>query len=121
MSCPSALTVAERFWAKVDMSGGPDACWPYLGATTPDGYAVFRVDKNGTGLVYGHRFAWALQNGPIPPGHEIMHGAHREDCSTRACCNFDHLKPGTHRENCQQIHREKRWGGAASTLTEAEL
>jgi hypothetical protein len=113
----STLTVAERFWAKVDMSGGPDACWPYTGAATKDGYGVFRVDSNGT--VYAHRFAYANQVGPIPEGMDICHDAHGKLCTTRRCCNWTHLAPGTHPENARQVgRREKRWGGEGSTLTE---
>src|SRR5262245_43781963 len=43
----------ERFWAKVDQSAGPEACWPYLGGRVPFGYG--RIAKNGGGYVYTHR------------------------------------------------------------------
>jgi hypothetical protein len=112
------MTVAERFWAKVLM-GGPDECWPYVGALNADKYGVFRVDRNGVGLVYAHRLAWSLTNGPIPEGLEIMHTCPVRP-RLRSCCNPAHLKPGTHEQNCQDLwHQEKRgrkWGPVAKQL-----
>lgn len=107
------MSVAERFWAKVLM-GAPDECWPFEGALNADGYGVFRVDRNGTGLVYAHRLAYALTFGPIPDGLEILH-----KCTIRPrlrrCCNPAHLVPGTHQQNCLELDRKRekrgrRWG-----------
>ena len=41
-----------------------------------------------------HRYAWERANGPIPPGMEIDHR-----CHNRLCCNIDHLRLVTHKEN----------------------
>lgn len=110
----------ERFWEKVAVAG-PDDCWLFNGAKTPDGYGVFRVEgrTGGTGLVYAHRFAWALLNGPIPEGMEMMHS---DRCVSRACCNPAHLTPGTHQENVAAANRKKRgkrWGGTAKPVAVA--
>ena len=88
----------ERFWAKVDTSGGPDACWPWTGATA-DGYGRLRV--NGTNT-RAHHFALV-----------------RHICHNRLCCNPYHLLTGTHRDNM----RDKREAGRASgqTLLDADL
>lgn len=40
------VPLAERFWPKVDKSGGPDACWPWLGGINGDGYGFIR-DREG--------------------------------------------------------------------------
>src|SRR5262245_5368741 len=28
----------KSFWSKVDRSGGPNACWPWMASTTKEGY-----------------------------------------------------------------------------------
>lgn len=45
----------KRFWRKVDKSGGPDACWPWLASTHPGGYGQFYDARNKP--IYAHRFA----------------------------------------------------------------
>lgn len=81
------MTLEERYWIKVDTSGGPDACWPWLGALDRDGYGHF---DNQT----AHRSSYRLQVGPIPEGLHIDHL-----CRNRACQNAKHLEAVTKREN----------------------
>ncbi len=59
-------TLPERFWKKVDRSGGVDACWPWLAATV-NGYPVYRnpVDR----LV--RRYLWFILNGEVPKGQVV--------------------------------------------------
>ena len=79
--------VEARFWAKVDTSGGFDACWPWQGATS-GGYGSF--DHNGA-----HRFALEIKLGrPIAPGLFACH-----TCDNPPCCNPLHLFEGTHQDN----------------------
>ena len=88
------MTEAERtaaFWAKVDRSGGPGACWPWLAAKTL-GYGSF---WNGTRVVRAHTYAWVLANGPMPEGRSF--GCHK--CDNPPCCNPAHIFPGTNAEN----------------------
>lgn len=86
-------TTAERFWAKVDQSAGPDGCWIWTGARTTAGYGHFTLSKPRRG-VYAHRFAYELLVGPIPDGLPLDHL-----CRNRRCVNPAHLEPVTHREN----------------------
>lgn len=94
----------ERFWAKVDRSRGPNACWVWMGSLATNGYGQFRVDGR---LVRVHRFAYELLVGPIPEGAELDHDCHTRDrdcigrCEHRRCVNPLHLIPMTHRENTQ--------------------
>lgn len=82
----------DRFWSKVDRSGGPDACWPWTGARSKHGYGIF--DAGGKTL-RAHRVALTLENGPIPDG---MLACHR--CDNPPCCNpYRCLFPGTHADN----------------------
>lgn len=63
---------------------------------------------------YTHRLAYVVFVGPIPDGKEIDHR-----CDQPACCNPEHLKPVTTRENLlrgtgiaakQRAQRQCVWG-----------
>lgn len=88
----------DRFWARVDQSGGDDACWPWQGSINGHGYgSVSRAGKvRGT-----HRVAYELLVGPIPEGLTLDHLCHSNDptcaggvtCVHRRCVNPAHLQP----------------------------
>lgn len=81
------------FWSKVDQSGGPESCWPWIGARTasrPQRGYLKRDGKN----IYAHRMAFVLCNGPIPNGLCVCHS-----CDNPICCNPSHLWLGTQAEN----------------------
>src|SRR3990172_8553940 len=93
----------ERFWSKVDKSGGPDACWPWLAYVLPRGYGQY---ADGRRLVLAHRFSYAQHIGPIPDGLELNHTCHNiaralgecvggDSCMHRRCFNPAHLEPVT--------------------------
>lgn len=92
------MPTEQRFWAKVDRSEGPDACWLWMRAMNQYGYGRF---WDGERLVASHRYAYELMVGPIPDGLHIDHL-----CRTRACVNPKHLEPVTNQENCI---RGERW------------
>lgn len=86
----------ERFWAKVDTSGGPDACWLWTGARTR-GHGELTVGIQGGRLMMeaAHRLAYQLHHREqIPPGLTIDHL-----CRVRHCVNPRHLEVVTLREN----------------------
>ena len=86
-----APSTAQRFWAKVDRSGGPDACWPWTASKRENGYGQYTVSgKNWL----PHRYAYTEVIGPIPEGMDLDHL-----CRNPACVNPAHLEPVTHREN----------------------
>lgn len=95
---PTRIPVETRFWAKVD-KGGPTpahveasgSCWLWTAAKNARGYGHF---NDGTRIVHAHRFAWALSNGPIPPGLEIDH-----ICFTTSCVRPSHLRLATRKQN----------------------
>lgn len=92
-------TFPQRFWAKVDKSGGPDACWPFMGCRH-HGYGQINPGyfKNKPSKpMPAHVAAHILSIGPVPPGLYVLHkcpGKHN-----KACCNPSHLKAGPSREN----------------------
>lgn len=77
---------ADRFRPKVDTSGGPDACWPWTGATTGP-YGSFKVDGKAT---TAHSFAKFLATGEhCPPGKAAQHTCRTP--LTPLCCNPAHV------------------------------
>ncbi len=88
----------KRFWARVDSSGGDNACWPWQGSRYPAGYghvswpgvsgAKGRVDTGA------HRVAYSLSNSGIPSGKQVNHV-----CDNPPCCNPKHLYAGTQVDN----------------------
>lgn len=86
------LADQERFWSKVDTSGGENACWEWLG--TKDRYGYGRFWFNGK-MEKAHRLAYQFTMGLIPEGQVIRH----KICRNSACCNPNHLLPGTDVDN----------------------
>jgi hypothetical protein len=89
------------FWAKVDKSAGPDACWPWQGAITTHGYGCFLSDSRR--VLGAHKVAYLYAKGDVPAGLEIMHA-----CDNPPCCNPAHLSLGTRDENQQDKSRKGR-------------
>lgn len=87
----SALTLEERFWAKVDKSG---ECWIWTAATYSNGYGHFGVSATTGALA--HRLSWELLVAPIPEGKMLDH-----TCHTRACVNPGHLRIATAKQNLE--------------------
>ena len=96
-------SVAERFWSRVDKSGGPDACWPWTAGANYYGYGALWV---GGRMVPAHRVAYELTIGPIPEGQEVLHR-----CDNPVCCNSGHHFLGTQLDNMvdRDIKGRTRW------------
>lgn len=115
------LPFPDRFWAKVDRTGGPDACWPWLGARNQ----AEHVTKSGRRFKGGHgrvriadqievasRVAVLLGDpeeydrpggriGPrrLPSGEKALH-----QCDNPPCCNPAHLLAGTQGQNIHESY-----------------
>jgi hypothetical protein len=84
---------ADRFWQKVDMSGGPDACWPWIAAHDGHGYGMFAVENRRT--LRAH--AISLE---IKIGRRLLRGeVTRHRCDNPPCVNPSHLDLGTYSDN----------------------
>lgn len=92
-----AKTIA-RFWSKVDRSGGPDRCWPWLLSCNRGGYGQLQLRSRKH---RAHRVAFFLTHGRWP-------AVARHRCDNPPCCNPAHLLEGTHEDNMRDKSRRGR-------------
>lgn len=92
---PTTQRWVAKFWARVDQTGGPSACWPWkLSLDSPNGYGqVRRAGRRGR----AHRVAFMLSTGVDPEGYFVLHR-----CDNPPCCNPAHLMLGDSAENTRQ-------------------
>ena len=84
------------FWRHVDMSGGPDACWPYDGAHTEDGYGLVTRGARGHQVTTtASRFAFIDAGGVVGDGEVVDHVV----CDNPPCCNPAHLRAVSQQDN----------------------
>jgi hypothetical protein len=93
-------TTEDRFWSKVDKSGGADACWNWTASLTRKGYGQFSINSKP---FTAHRISYQFAVGEIPNGLFVCH-----TCDNRRCCNPKHLFVGTHIDNMQDMVRKGR-------------
>lgn len=73
-------SITSRFWSKVDTSGGPDACWPWITRNgTPKEYGSFKANRR---KYKAHRVSFFLAYGYWP-----------EPCACHTCDNPPCVNP----------------------------
>lgn len=97
--------VEARFWSKVDMSGGTDVCWRWMGAMLKTGYGGVKI---GGVSQRAHRVAFELAGNEIPVGMMVLHS-----CDNPLCCNPAHLRVGSAADNTADARERGRIPKAA--------
>lgn len=93
----------DRFWSKVDMSGGLSACWPWTGAISTKRKGASRGilragNENNHRVVIAHRLALCYAGAGYEEYFRPHQAAHR--CNNPICCNnYSHLYWATQAEN----------------------
>lgn len=94
---------AKHFWAAVDSSGGPEACWLWQKSLfTQTGYGQVWFRKYTT---TAHRVAWILTYSD-PGSLKVLHRC--PGGPVRACCNPAHLAIGTDYDNAMDRIKDGR-------------
>lgn len=92
-------TFEKRFWARVDKSAGPDACWPWTGGTVAkEGYGIMSL--GGRSRTASRISIELTQGHPVPKGLFVCH-----HCDNPPCCNPAHLYVGTNADNMDDRFR----------------
>lgn len=79
-------------WTKGTVNGGYGQMWVGL-----------HVRTGKRAQLRTHRIAWELKNGRIPYALDVLHS-----CDNPKCCNVDHLRLGTARENSGDAIKRSR-------------
>ncbi len=84
-----------RFWAKV-LRDENTGCWLWMGGKTRSGYGVVYTGNSraNNSQTTSHRHAYNMLVARIEDGLDADH-----QCKVRACCNPDHIRPVTRRQN----------------------
>ena len=85
--------------SKCEITMKPDSCWEWRGRYS-SGYGYFYY-KGRKYLM--HRLMYELWYGKIPKGLLIRHMCHNHQC-----CNPDHLRPGTQKQNMADMRKAGR-------------
>lgn len=94
-------TLYERLDAGIDRSGGPTACWPWMGANSTHGYGSLAQG----GVTYRtHRLSLSRKLGrDLSAEEQACH-----HCDNPPCCNPAHLFVGSARDNSRDMLRKGR-------------
>ena len=92
----------ERFWSKIDVRG-ENECWPWIAkAKSQAGYGVLK-HKSGRNII-ASRLSCNIAHGEPPhPTAKSLHS-----CDNPPCCNPNHLRWGTQKENVSDMVERQR-------------
>ena len=84
-----------RFWPKIEKT---ETCWNWTGSKDRHGYGRFGLGSREAGVAFAHRYAWEIENGPIPEGMDLDHICHQH-----ACVRPSHLRPVDRKRNMENL------------------
>ena len=91
-------TLAQRL-DRLSIPEPNSGCWLWLGSyQTRYGSLMFRGVRK-----QAHRYAWELENGPVPVGMYVCH-----HCDNRGCVRASHLFAGTALDNTRDMDAKGR-------------
>lgn len=99
MSTERAPLLEERLRAHIKIASATD-CWPWQGNKHPDGYGMLKIQGS---TVYTHRLAYQLYVAPLLAGQVVRH-----TCDNPPCCNPNHLRAGSDKDNAQDKIARRR-------------
>ena len=89
-------TLRDKITARIIVT--ESGCWEWQGSRLPSGYGRL-------GHRYVHRAMYEVSHGPIPDGLFVLHA-----CDNPPCCNPDHLRVGTAKDNSRDaVDRKRLW------------
>lgn len=103
----------ELFMRRIDTSAGPTKCWPWTGEGKDKyGYGLLTVREGDKTKRY-KATRWMMEKRlgrPLKKEEWVLHR-----CDNPPCCNPDHLRLGTAKDNAQDILRRGRNHNANKT------
>jgi len=122
MSELAAAKAESRLLEKV-MADPNSGCWLWTGGLDKAGYGKFYyIPAEERPIWLAHRAAYRIFVGSIPTGLDIIHS-----CDVRCCVNPYHLRPGTSRDNMNDMVAKgrgpnfRRANNPRAKLSEAEV
>lgn len=83
-------------WFSQQLDRKESGCWDWIRCKSQKGYGQFRYNGKTT---FTHRYVLEKKLGrPIHPGFMACHS-----CHNRACCNPEHIREGTAKENTKDM------------------
>jgi hypothetical protein len=100
-------------WFSQQLDKKESGCWEWKRYKTQKGYGQFHYNGKTT---FTHRFVLETKLGrPIFEGFMACHS-----CHNRACCNPDHIREGTARENTRDMMDANRQATGEQTVQRGE-
>lgn len=88
------MNVKERLLGHIQIAENIDECWIWKCRRDRDGYGISKVDGKSARV---HRIMYELYyDVKLTPNQLVLHKCNNGHLS---CCNPEHLKVGTHKEN----------------------
>lgn len=88
-------------WFSQQLNKKESGCWEWTRCVTQKGYGQFHYNGKTT---FTHRFVLETKLGrAIQPGHMACHS-----CHNRICCNPDHIREGTAKDNTHDMLNANR-------------